>query len=815
MYKNKRFQSIQNVKAKYYARMDAIEDVMEQVERAGLDLFFAHTNDVAFKVLHPLFFKGYQMASERFSETPIDVVGLDVETDATTGKPMLFGFSYPSGSYVAMDNPTLEAFFRVVQSLADNSRYNLAVWGLLDIQCILRLFAPTQAEREAISMGLSANVVNGRVVGDPPIFREIGDCLFYVASYLPGRALKLGYIEGERAHTLWVYNVSQFYPGILAKTAKGLKLEWTDFPKDTHVIDWVQYKVNPLFQALVRKSNEQDCRIARVLLGILQDRFFSVFACYPKLLVSTGSLTDAACSKIMGKGEDYQSTASIWLGRNVWDKDAFVKLETLLAEAFSAGYVDQFAMGYFPSVWAADISSAYPFQIRQLPDLRESELFAGSGELDRDLYDCQLNGLKVFTAVIRGIVTIPDSLRFHPITIKTHTRDNFRPTGTFRAAYLLEEREYCKARGATFSEESYVVILLRKIVPAPLSKVSILLGDMRERIRIQMLSEMNVDTKALLDGQQFLVKVVDNSIYGKTVMTTEVVENQEEGKPQIVGYVGGDKFNMLYGSVITARTRIKLAEACWAIAQAGGQPVMAMTDCVYWYGPSNCLPIDSVASVKTAGFFEPPEELQEFYLVKSGQYEYQKHGVWEYKVRGLHINWEELEGGQSFFRRIIRNHCEGVKSFVRPKDIMIPISTRRLISIGSHEVESLGLLRDGQTMIRPFVLSTKQKEMYIFQWKQCLNGHVWLGAKSMELQLETALEFPTEEYEKPTPVLSLEAIGKRNRINRKANIRQDLLKLRYLNDAIDRTGFIPPTKAYKLPWETLEGYYGIPRKVEG
>lgn len=699
-------------------------------EFGPLDIAF-NTPAVNFKLLHHLLIGRYSKVTMHHQETPIPLIGLDIETDHTTGQPKLLGFSYADGFYYSDDNPTLQSFYGVIKGIIDNSPgTQIVTWGTLDINCIIRLFDPTEAERVRVSKGISGKFVNGMWKVSPPILRRLGDKSFCVDHYITGRSLRLGIFDGSRYRTVWIYNLSQFYETRIADTAKALQLEWQDFERDTHLIDWRRFESDSDYRNECLESNHQDARIVRQMAMHLQNVFHTVFDAYPALLVSAGSLADAAVSKILSP-EDYAANSWQYLKYSTFGSDdpVVTQAESLLSEAYSAGYVDQFAIGYFPEAFTADISSAYPHKIRQLPDLRYCKLHAGTGDPLPHIKALEDAGNKIFTAVIRGKVTIPENLLYHPITVRTPQKQNIRPLGTFEAAYFIEEKVFCQDYGATFRNETYVIFALSEYKEAPIAQVSNMLAKLRDEYRAKMYDDATSDMERILfDAMQYRVKVIDNSMYGKTVATTEIMEDDpESGQPVFLGYKAGDRFNLLYGGWITATTRVQLAHACMAIDSAGGNPIMAMTDSVYWQGKLSDLPDDMIAyDVKTAGMFEPPHAIHDFYVVKTGQYEYRVEDVWEHKMRGLNLPFEDRSSNSSFYRSLIQNYVSDKPEYMHPEDIEIPVNTRKLVSIGSPRLENLGLVADGQALLRPFVLSNKQSERFIHNWNKTLNGSIRL-----------------------------------------------------------------------------------------
>lgn len=831
MYRNHNHRSLQDIKDLYHRHIDSMEDFQTQLfspVAQQLETVLAQSNNATFKMIHPLSIEYYRSPKPKFNDRPVKLIGLDIETDATTGHPILLGLWHPeTASYDYIYKPTIQRFFEVLYDIVDNTKNNFIVWGNLDIQCLLRLFNPSEYEREAISKGLSANIKRGEIIADPPIFRTVyergREAIFYVSHYIPGRSLKLGYILNGRERTVWVFNASQFYPGTISQSAKGLHLKWIDFDKSTHIIDWSKFEISTHYKRLVFESNKQDARIVTELSESLQARFYEVFDCYPSLLVSTGSLTDAVVGKLLSPvPDDYNCNSWEWLKYNVWntiDAGTIAACETLLAEAFSAGYVDQFSMGYFDTVYTADIAAAYPDKIRALPDLRYSTLIRGSGDLDAKLKSCRAIGLEVETAFIRGKVTIPTLLKYHPITIKTYGRDNYRPTGTFHAAYTLEEREFCMRFGAKFDKEQYVILALFERRVAPIAAVSERLGKLRVDILTEYAATLETNRKILLDGQQYLVKVIDNSIYGKTVMTTEVVQNVG-GVPQVTGYLAGDRFNLIYGTLITARTRIQIAEACNAITSCNGTPIMTMTDSVYWEGTPDCLPNHLIRQVKTPGYFESVQSVHQFFLLKTGQYEFCMGGKWHYKMRGLNPDREELDGSKSFYRDLISTYSSNLPNNTSAVDVIIPINTRRLITVGSHDTTKLGLIEEGITELKPFVMSSKQVERYIENWMDALNRPIWLKTPHIsntsvdKSSQDYPLSFLRTTYERAVEYSTSLSIHKSTSRSVKSSRIYDHNKRTYILHAARITKLPPPcNRPYRLSWDELINYYKVRRNV--
>lgn len=782
--------------------------------------FITGAQSANFKLLHPLLIARYSKVTLHHSDKMFPMVGLDVETDHTTGEPKLLGFSYEDGYYFHIDDPTLSDLFSIVNSLINNSPgTNLVTWGTLDIMECIRLFNPTEIESKRTSRGVGGNYKNGKWIAEPPIMRQVNGTNFFVDHYIKGRSLRLGIEQNNRTWTIWIYNISQFYPTRIADSAKGLGLEWIDYSEDTHLIDWDRYLYDSDYQQEVLKSNEQDARTVRTLAQNTGAIFNRVFGAYPKLLVSAGSLADSAVSKMLNQ-EEYASNAWRYLHDTTFKDSPFIDLaESIISEAYSAGYVDQFGIGYFDRAYTADISSAYPHKIRKLPDLTNFSIIAGKGNPQFRKSELEEQGYKIFTAAIRGRVTIPEHLRFHPITLKTSQSQNFRPIGTFNASYMLEERDFCQQWGAHFENEVWVLFATKKWKTSAIAKVSEKLAKLRDEYREKMINAATAEESILYDSMQYMVKVVDNSLYGKTVASIAIIEDID-GIPQQTGWKAGDRYNQLYGAWITACTRVQVADACMTLQQAGSEPIMAMTDAVYWTGDRNHLPEKLIASHKTAGLFEPPEVIEQFYVIKTGQYEYKvpcncgpddlcRH--WHHKVRGFNIDWQEefdnplnlkledLISSRGLYRDLIKEWSAGKESW-HPDEVVIPVPTRKLLSVGT-DFENMGLIKNGESNMRPFVLSGKSPIPWIEQWPKAIDDHVWIPPAIVdERDEEGPLQFISGLHESGENYL--------NRYQRKQLFYYLTIKC---TNKRGKDCFLPG-KLSNLNWEKLEEWSGMKRE---
>jgi hypothetical protein len=252
------------------------------------------------------------------------------------------------------------------------------------------------------------------------------------------------------------------------------------------------------------------------------------------------------------------------------------------------------------------------------------------------------------------------------------------------------------------------------------------------------------------------------------------------------------------------------------IVENGGSPVMTMTDSIYWLGTPEMLPVEMIRKEKTAGYFESPEYVNHFFVLKTGQYEYEKSGEWYFKMRGLNVDRDLITGKGSFFRRTIKQACSKIDPHTHPEDVIIRVNTRRLISIGAHDLPNLGAITEGITEIQPFVMSSKQVQPFIMRWRDTLDGAVWLETPRITESDTSANAYPLEWFrqlyeERIEASLELGRI-RRAGYSRQTSNRLARLKRLYVWILMSRTEMMPPPgRVRDMTWNQLETWYGVPR----
>ena len=509
--------------------------------------------------------------------------------------------------------------------------------------------------------------------------------------------------------TVWAYDVAQLYQN-------GLEAEMTmrkdKFPyyskvsKEAHLVDWNRFNTNALYRNdIVLRSNELDCRAAYDLAIEVQEMFKEAFGAYSRTLISTGSLARASIVATLERKystkypndpkeqhnrvvADIQSIGFI----NYYDRWAeqltgyhLKDFYCILTEAYSGGYIEVFNYGKVGNALTADIASAYPAIITQLYDLRGATIEYGTGTPPR------VPNSYVF---IRGEVDIPLDVDYNPLTVKhPHPQlksTNIRAVGDYKASYTLEERDFLIGLGATFSNEEYYIVKTTGKL-SPLAEIS------------QYFLDLRTELKQAGSSAEYIAKIANNSLYG---ILFEAVDTYTETLTGVykAGYRAGEFFNPLYAAIITSRTRVLIAKAATAIKNNGGEPILIMTDSIFWKGKPEHLPVEYWRETKTTGFFEKPEPITDLVCLGIGRYSYSSKNGDKFiaKKRGLNVV-EFVSNNSNDYDRF--NWQEALDLVKETGSNKIEVKVRKLLSVGmiadsnKYSIEDLGRIVEETTTV--------------------------------------------------------------------------------------------------------------------
>lgn len=710
----------------------------------------------------------------KISDTPLQLIGLDLETDPNSAELMLLGFwdGKKYSKYDKFDNVNfLSILFNWIK-YCDKQGYSLAYWNRLDPFILFKQFLNLLTHEQRITSLLKFSKVGGewdendsKWIIHPVCEIKVGDYYFGILNAI--RSSVQFYYRREndnKIKKIWAYDIAQLYQNGLEKEATKRFKYYTKIDKSVHIVNWERYQNDKQFKDLVLKSNMLDARAVTDLGNEIQYDFHATFGYYPRNLISQGALARSAIlatlhnlhngdvKKIVDdiNAIGIENYIDEWADK--FGKELIKDLLCITFESYYGGLIETYGYGYAKKAYMADLVQAYPSEVKELWDLRGAKITNGKGIPPNINYSY---------CFIRGDVKIPLDVDFHSLTIKhpIHKETNIRAVGEFRTTYNIEERDYHISLCCTFDNEEWINIETLGVL-SPLALVTNQLVELREKLRPLQKDYIAKSTSASVYGltieatdtyiEKEIVKTIDLSyndtfykdilkkflksinltdikthleksvynrwnnseslVYADTLLNdlekygiyihethpidiineidklyrqkTKVKEYVKENIFDVVrdGYRGGEFLNPIFASYITARTRLKIAKASNSIKQKGGTPILVMTDSVFWEGSENMLPEDVYREIKTVGYFEKPNLINDLVCLGAGRYGYiTEDGYQQAKRRGL--NATEIHDPEGIIVGDF-NWLNALKILERTKQEKIQIIVRVLISVG-------------------------------------------------------------------------------------------------------------------------------------
>ena len=499
--------------------------------RRSNDLFIGanYLNTEGREIKHPALIKLFATINlNKISDDPIDLIGMDLETDADDGTLKLLGFWDGEQYHHYYNASFISILFSWVKTASKNGK-SIVYWNRLDPFVLYKQFLLFVNDSKKINLSMKKfSKVGGewdKEYGEwtiTPIveIKMQGGLYFGIKNVIRSNIQFYYRRENDTTlNTVWAYDVAQLYQDGLEPTAMGkydkktktykfTRLDWyTKVDKSAHIVDWARFDTDAHYrQDIVLKSNMFDARAVYELAIQIQHEFYDAFNFYPRTLISQGSIARAGIVATLKNmhGDDKlkitQDVQSIGIVNYLdsWQEsygEDFVKdLLCLMFESYSGGQIEAYMYGYSKEAFTSDLTQAYPYHIENLWDLRGATITHGTGDPPH---------LKYSYCLIRGDVDIPLDVDYHPLTIKhpIHSlRDtNIRAVGNYRASYTLEERDFLVSLGATFTNEDWYNIETTGEL-SPLAKVCKIFTNLRAKL------------KPL--GKDYIAKISSASLYG-------------------------------------------------------------------------------------------------------------------------------------------------------------------------------------------------------------------------------------------------------------------------------------------------------------
>lgn len=444
-------------------------------------------------------------------DSPIELIGIDLETNSETAELKLLGF-YDGKQYAHYEDDFLSILFTWIKH-AYRENKAIAYWNKLDPFVLYKQFLSVMDEQDRIYSMSKFGKVSGEWDKELGVWEITPVCEIKIADMFFGiknviRSSIQFYFRREHdddIKVVWAYDIASLYQHGLEKEATKRLKYYSKVDKSAHLVDWERFENDEYYKKnIVLKSNELDARAVHDLGYVIQEEFKEAFNFYPKTLISQGSLARSAIiatlSNIHGEDKEKINADASSIGiRGYLDKwvevygEELVKdFVSLMFEAYSGGQIEAYAYGYTKEAFTTDLTQAYPYHIQNLYDLRGATITHGKGTPPHIEYSYCL---------IRGDVDIPLGVDYHPLTIKhpIHAETNIRAVGEYRASYTLEERDFLVELGATFSNEEWYNIETTGHL-SPLATVCKIFTDLRAKLKPS--------------GRDYVAKISSASLYG-------------------------------------------------------------------------------------------------------------------------------------------------------------------------------------------------------------------------------------------------------------------------------------------------------------
>lgn len=447
------------------------------------------------------------------------------------------------------------------------------------------------------NLDFDANALFGTVLNKNQMI-ELADTNFttveienieYEITYIKGKFLV---IKDSNGHKCTHYDILQFFGTSLANAAES----WLDIDKlglDAGNLDQYSWRE-------ITKYAMRDAEVTQELWKKFIDLGENTLGIPLGTPISTGFVAQHVVFDVLSE-------------KPKWGSSLF---QDLAAKSYHGGRFEVYRRGYFNDVIGLDINSAYPHHMSQMPDLDTCNVQVIGANIE-DLFNADWGFVTATVSTdpfrnIQPFLLEPDSYnqKLAPAL------ENYTLTCTIDEFLFAYENDYL----LDYDIHKAGLVYENSNTVRPFSFLEEWYDD-----RLQHKKQIkNKGDKH--DKFQFILKVIMNSVYGKTCQVTEKEEYLDdfenftadthefvtegyEGKPIKGWYEGGALFNPFYASYITALTRLQLHEAALHLG-VEEDTIMFATDCLM-------IESDAVSMNKVEDMLNP-EEL----------------GKWDYDYRG-------------------------------------------------------------------------------------------------------------------------------------------------------------------------------------
>lgn len=398
--------------------------------------------------------------------------------------------------------------------------------------------------------------------------------------YIPSKSLRIK--KGH--HSVLFFDIAQFFGKSLVDAYQSnigkLPLDYLELKDKRSEFSQWYYNHN---KKKIRNYCIQDCILTKKLAERWISLFHNAFSFYPAKWSSSGYLAEKV---LVNNDVLFPKFKSIPY-----------QIQDLAFRSYFGGRFEMIKRGFIGKAYLYDINSAYPFAISQLPDLNDGKWIQRKSINDK----AELGFFKI-------LADISDDCIVPPFPFRSNGNIVF-PSGKFITYCTLAELQACEI------ENSYKILEGWQFVPNNETKPY--------NEFIEELYEKRLELKQEKDPLQQPIKIILNSIYGKT--------------GQKVNRIIGNLFNPVIFASITGITRAQLYRFITENNLAP-ETIAFATDsiCV-----TKKLDIDS----EKLGEFSFDDEADDVFYLQNGFYRF--NGMW--KQRGFgNLGSKEIEHLETF-----------------------------------------------------------------------------------------------------------------------------------------------------------------------
>jgi len=411
------------------------------------------------------------------------VVGIDTETDDGN----IFLISDDNGNYLDLDDIT---FDKVANWLMRYEGCWCFCWNLgYDADCILKL--------------LPENILREYIWKKELKFRYRKFVIHYIDKK------KLTIRQGK--HSVLLYDIMQYYDEKRLVNAyrkninKTLDLEYLNVKEKRNKFSKHYYSRH---KKEIRKYCKIDCVLTEKLAEHWIATFEAIFGFFSANWISAGYLAEKV---LLNNGLDIP----------LFNEVPF-EAQELARNCFYGGRFELIRRGHIGECYIYDINSAYPYSLTKIPDIRKGKWVSSK----------QIHP-KAMLGFFSIKVDIDDSVKICPFPFRKKNGTICFPCGKFRTCVTLDELKMIEDD----PKIKYKIIESYQFIPNKNCSYPFI-----DFIESQYYKRLELKEKN--DPLQQAIKVVLNSIYGKTAQRTNRVM--------------GNLFNPVIASSITGHTRAQL-----------------------------------------------------------------------------------------------------------------------------------------------------------------------------------------------------------------------------------------------------------------